>query len=221
MSDTRRRVLQRVRRSLHRQGPLSESTIRGLEARMNAHLSPFKSRILDDPVEQFLAKVKAAAGSAQQVLKAHAVPDAVLDFMTEHALGQTVVMASDPLLTTLSWSNHLSIDYRAAQEADRVSVTSAFAGVAETGTVVLVSTAEHPTTLNFLPETHIVVLERARIVGYWEEVWAKLRDRPSPWPRTVNMITGPSRTGDVELQLELGAHGPRRLHVILINDEHP
>ena len=221
MSDARRRVLERVRRSLHRQGPLSESVVGGLEARMNAHLSPFKSRALGAPVEQFLNKVEAVAGSAERVPKAHAVPDAVLDFMTKHALGQEIVMARDPLLTTLPWSNRLSIDYRAAEEADKVSVTSAFAGVAETGTVVLVSTAEHPTTLNFLPETHIVVLERTRIVGYWEEVWVKLRERPQPWPRTVNMITGPSRTGDVELQLELGAHGPRRLHVILIDDEHP
>ena len=80
------------------------------------------------------------------------------------------------------------------------------------------SGADNPTTLNFLPETHIVVLESGDLVGTYEEVWTRLREKfgEGEMPRTVNMITGPSRTADIEQTLELGAHGPRRLHVIIL-----
>ncbi len=76
--------------------------------------------------------------------------------------------------------------------------------------------------LNFLPDTHIVVLRAGQVVATYEEGWAscaaagRARRR---WPRTVNFITGPSRTGDIEQKIELGAHGPRRLHIMLIDDE--
>jgi L-lactate dehydrogenase complex protein LldG len=85
---------------------------------------------------------------------------------------------------------------------------------------VLLSDATHPTTLNLMPETHIVVLRRSQIAGSYEDVWDRIRtEHGAGWmPRTVNHVTGPSRTGDIEQTLELGAHGPRRLHVVLIDD---
>jgi L-lactate dehydrogenase complex protein LldG len=103
------------------------------------------------------------------------------------------------------------------EDSDAVSVTGAFAGVAETGTLVLVSGPEHPSTLNLLPETHIVVLRRDQLVGSYEDAWALLRVMGRGMPRTVTMVTGPSRTADIEQTLQLGAHGPRRLHIVLID----
>ena len=82
---------------------------------------------------------------------------------------------------------------------------------------MLVSGEQTPTTLNFLPDTHIVALRASQVVASYEDGWDLLRARGS-LPRTVNFITGPSRTGDIEQKIELGAHGPRRLHVILIED---
>ena len=77
---------------------------------------------------------------------------------------------------------------------------------------------EHPTTLNFLPDTHVVVLLASQIVGSYEDAWDRLRDVDS-MPRTVNFITGPSRTGDIEQTIFLGAHGPRRMHIVLVEDD--
>ena len=110
-----------------------------------------------------------------------------------------------------------------AEDADQVGVTACFAAIAETGTLMLTSGPESPTRNNFLPDTHIVVLRGAQVVASYEDGWARLRAErttagQSPMPRTVNFITGPSRTGDIEQRIELGAHGPRRLHIVLIDD---
>jgi L-lactate dehydrogenase complex protein LldG len=86
--------------------------------------------------------------------------------------------------------------------------------------VVLTSGPENPTTLNFLPDVHIVVLEAGAVAGDFETVMEELRERygVGTLPRTVNMITGPSRSADIEQTLILGAHGPRKLHVILVGN---
>jgi L-lactate dehydrogenase complex protein LldG len=98
------------------------------------------------------------------------------------------------------------------------SVSHAFAGVAETGTLVLTSGADNPTSLNFLPDNHIVVIDAKDVAGDYESVWQRLREKfgEAVMPRTANLITGPSRSADIEQTLILGAHGPRRLHVIVV-----
>jgi L-lactate dehydrogenase complex protein LldG len=102
--------------------------------------------------------------------------------------------------------------------SDLVSLSHAEAGVAETGTLVLPSGPANPTTLSFLADTHLVMIRAADIVGDYEAVWTRLRARYGTGilPRTVNFITGPSRSADIEQTLLLGAHGPRRLHVLLV-----
>ena len=116
----------------------------------------------------------------------------------------------------------LSMRRGRAEDADQVSLTSAAFGFAETGTLMMASGAHHPSTLNFMPETHIVVLPADRILGAYEEGWQKLRENADAegrfMPRTVNMITGPSRTADIEQRMQLGAHGPRRLHIVIVGD---
>ena len=100
-----------------------------------------------------------------------------------------------------------------------ISVTGAFAGVAETGTLALTSGAPSPTLLNFLPETHIVVVDARDLAGTYEELWAKLKAQyGATMPRTLNLVTGPSRSGDIEQKLLLGAHGPRALHIIVVGE---
>ena len=93
----------------------------------------------------------------------------------------------------------------------------AFAGVAETGTLIMRSGPNHPTTLNFLPDTHIVVIRKSQVVGTYEDAWDRLRE--GDMPRTVNLITGASRTGDIEQTIFMGAHGPRRMHIVLVEDD--
>ena len=110
------------------------------------------------------------------------------------------------------------------QASDLVSLQHGYAGIAETGTLMLPSAAQRPATLNLLSETEIVVLRTSRIVGPYEEAWDLLRaERAVPeggmLPRNIMFVTGPSRSADIESVLELGAHGPRRLHIILIEDD--
>src|SRR5262249_33269294 len=131
-------------------------------------------------------------------------------------------LAPDPLLTGLPWRERPLLEISTGPSAgdDAVSLTLAEAGVAETGTLMLASGPQSPTTLNFLPDTDIVLLSAERIVGGLEEAWRLLRERRG-WaglPRTVNFITGPSRSADIGQKLQLGAHGPRRLHILVVGD---
>jgi L-lactate dehydrogenase complex protein LldG len=99
-------------------------------------------------------------------------------------------------------------------------VSHAFAAVAETGTLAMTSGADNPTSLNFLPDNHVVVVEASDVAGDYETVWRRLREKfgDGVMPRAVNLITGPSRSADIEQTLILGAHGPRRLHVIVVGE---
>ena len=105
-----------------------------------------------------------------------------------------------------------------AVDEDRASVSHAFAGIAESGTIVQISGAADPTTLNFVPEAHIVVLEASDLFASYEEAWSKLRGLMGEgnMPRTVNMISGPSRTADIEQTIVRPAHGPKNMHVIIV-----
>jgi len=95
-------------------------------------------------------------------------------------------------------------------------LSRAVAGVAETGTVLHASGAANPSTLVCLPEAHGIVVTRDRIVGAAEQAWRLMAGGgPLNMPRAVHWITGPSRTADIEQTLLMGAHGPRRLHVLI------
>ncbi|OAD23320.1 protein containing DUF162 [Candidatus Thiomargarita nelsonii] len=159
----------------------------------------------------FINKLESVAGTVELIPNAKEIPFVVSEFLQLHNLPQKVVV--DARLKSLPWPNKLRLAFRAAQADDVVSVCSAFAGIAETGSVVLLSSPDSPTTLNFLPDNHIVILRKDNLVAQIEEVWGRL----DSMPRSINIITGPSRTADIEQTLQLGAHGPRRLHVILVD----
>jgi L-lactate dehydrogenase complex protein LldG len=130
-----------------------------------------------------------------------------------------LTLAPDPDLGSLPWAESgLTVVSRAAENGDQAALAPAFAGIAETGTLMLLSGPESPTTLNFLPDAHLVVLAADRIVGPFEDAWDRLRRSRGDLPRTVNFITGPSRSGDIEQTLQMGAHGPVDLHILLVGD---
>jgi L-lactate dehydrogenase complex protein LldG len=88
--------------------------------------------------------------------------------------------------------------------------------MAETGTLVILSGAGMPTATALLPDTHVAVVRAERIVSGMEEVFALIRRDCGVLPRAVNMISGPSRTGDIEQTIVLGAHGPFRVHILVV-----
>jgi L-lactate dehydrogenase complex protein LldG len=132
-------------------------------------------------------------------------------------------MAPDPGLDGIPWHSWplLRIRRGRAEAEDRVSLTPCHAAIAETGTLMLISGPQTPTTLNFLPETHIVLVRGDQVLATYEDGWDRLRaaETAGMLPRAVNFITGPSRTADIEQHIELGAHGPRRLHIVLVEDD--
>ncbi len=172
-------------------------------------------------VELFLEYLGAADGTFTRVAAEADAPKALSEYLSSQNLPQRVAMAPDAWLEGLPWKEGAPLLERRAgpaQPEDQVGVTGALAGIAETGTLMLISGPDSPSTLTMLPETHVVVLRASQIIGAMEDGWDALRKRgrKGNMPRTAIFITGPSRTGDIEMNMYLGAHGPRRLHVILI-----
>jgi L-lactate dehydrogenase complex protein LldG len=188
------------------------------------HLIPARSR-LPHPAQiaLFIANVENEFGTVTVVPDADAIPGAVADYLTAQNLPGEFVMAPHPALREINWSARPLIRIREGRAAptDLVSVQHAFAGIAETGTLMLPSAPDRPATLNVLAETEIVILETCRIVGAYEEAFDLLRVEVGAMPRNVMLVTGPSRSADIEQTLELGAHGPRRLHIVLLESPRP
>jgi L-lactate dehydrogenase complex protein LldG len=169
----------------------------------------------------FCKMLESAAGSLKHVASTGDVPEAIGEFLRRHNLPLSVRRGSDALLASLPWQREPALDVSvgASDGQQLASVSHAFGGVAETGTLVLTAGPDNPTTLNFLPDNHVVVIEAKDITGDFEAILAQLREKFGvALPRVVNMITGPSRSADIEQTLILGAHGPRRLHVIVVGE---
>jgi L-lactate dehydrogenase complex protein LldG len=214
-------MLTAIRRGLRR-GPLPADQVamlRGRLAQHPRHLIPARSRLpAAEQVNLFVRNVEKEFGSVARVADLDAVPGAVADYLATQNLPGSVIMAPHPELQAIPWSARPLLDIREgrAQGTDAVSVQHGFAGIAETGTLMLPSAPERPVTLNLLADTEIVVLRAASVVGAYEEAWDRLRAEIGAMPRNVMLVTGPSRSADIEQTLELGAHGPRRLHVVLV-----
>jgi len=172
-------------------------------------------------LDTFVRMAELAAGTVARLGALDEVPAEGANFLRRHNLPPAVRRGGDPLLAGLPWERAGTLEVSTALDAGMLSsVSHAFAGVAETGTVVLASGTDNPTSLNFLPDNHIVVIDAKDVAGDYETVWQRLRETfgDSVLPRAVNLITGPSRSADIEQTLILGAHGPRRLHVIVVGE---
>ena len=218
MSNPREQVLTNIRSALKRAGPLPDSVSRSLQGRLNRPRANIKPAIGPDPIAHFIEALESVSGKVTRVPSLDKVADVVARHLQSFDLGDALVVAPDPALEGIPWSNRLSVQRRAAAGGDRLSVTGAYAAVAETGSLVLLSSPESPTTLNFLPDDHVIVVRESQIVPHIEDVWVRMRGDKHAMPRTVNFISGPSKTADVEQTMQEGAHGPRRLHVILLAD---
>ena len=105
------------------------------------------------------------------------------------------------------------LERRNVTATDHCALTVARKGVAETGSLALYSSVETPILANFLPENSIVWLRASDLVAHLEQAWPS-----GDMPRAVNLITGPSKTADIEQTIVYGAHGPKRLHIIISLD---
>lgn len=226
MSTSRDKIFQTLRRGLGR-GPEDAAA----QARVNQRISdpqrnlvPLRAQLPQkQQVDLFIEKATALTVTVDRVASANDVPNAIAEYLVQRNLPTTLRMAPHPDLQALPWDSKpmLSVETGLGRSKDLVSVTPAFAGIAETGTLMLHSGSQTATTLHFVPDNHIVVMRASQITGSMEDAFAKLRESiggVKNWPRSVNLVTGPSRTADIEGVPVLGAHGPRQLHIVLIDD---
>ena len=166
-------------------------------------------------LKRFRVKSEALASTVDAVAREADVPAAVARYLTNMKLAKAAV--AWPALATLDWAAAgLAVEARGARGDDLVGVTGCFCAIAETGTLMLCSSPETPAAVSLLPETHIALVHANRIVACMEDAWALARKELGDLPRAVNFISGPSRTGDIEQTIVLGAHGPYRVHLIIV-----
>lgn len=220
---SREAIIGAIQRGLKR-GPLPPDQRAMLAARTAARprqLIPARARLATpDRLPAFIAHLEREYGSAEILASLSEVPAAAARYLASQNLPAALVVSPHPELQSLDFIAVPLLDIRfgTASPTDPASLTHAFAGIAETGTLLLPSGPSRPTLNNLLPDYAIVVLHEAAIAACFEDAFDSLRDA-GPQPRNVMLVTGPSRSADIEQTLELGAHGPRRLHVLIINGE--
>ncbi|MBU3696731.1 lactate utilization protein [Dechloromonas sp.] len=211
-------ILDRVRRGVARQDfevrrAAAEAALtaptRGPQPHMATDTAALRARFAD--------KAAALASSVESVVRLAEAPAAVARYLESHGLSKQAVATAE--VGALDWTlAGISVAVRAAVDADTVGISGCFCAVAETGTLLLCSGAETPATVSLLPETHIALVPVARLVATMEDAFALVRAELGDMPRALNFISGPSRTGDIEQTIVLGAHGPCRVHLILIGE---
>lgn len=227
MSETntavRNRILAKVRRSLGVAEGDGARAARVVERLASRPRQPTPARALLAPAEaraQFMEYLRRGQAHVIEVGELGGVPQAIAAYLSQSNKPMRVRMGADARLQSLPWVNAPALTRLSgrADPADEVALSRALAAASETGTLMLASGPDNPVTLSFLPETHLVVLEAATLKGSYEDALGVVR-AALPYgamPRTLNLISGPSRTSDIGGKTVMGAHGPRMLAVFLV-----
>lgn len=170
----------------------------------------------ENALDRFVAKAKAAA-CVVEVLRSVQDIGAVLDGWS---ITRELVVAPDSLLRGwLEEATAYMCRFGDPTTTDAVGVALPVGAAAETGTLVFQSGPASPTAVAFLPECLVAILPRSRIFMSYEEALAhllSLQPRGHP-PTRMHFVTGPSRTADIEEVLLLGAHGPRKVCILILD----
>jgi L-lactate dehydrogenase complex protein LldG len=217
--DARTRILSRIRAA---QGRPDQAKDREEELNYNyvaQKPSGPKPAVGDDLLARFIEQSERLQSTVARLSSLEEIPSAVAEYLQARGLGQRAVIW--PTFAQLDWNGAgLTVEARAPVRdeptPDMVGITGCFAAIAETGTLALLSGADSPASMALLPETHVAVVPKSRIVAHMEDVFALLRHERGAPPRALNFVSGPSRTGDIEQTIVLGAHGPYRVHLLIL-----
>jgi L-lactate dehydrogenase complex protein LldG len=168
--------------------------------------------VTSDLVASFVAKAKAVNTEIRILEREDEIPTAIAEILRAHNLAARIHL---PPNSDVSGLDALTV-LRDPPGPDDTSVTRAPLAIAETGTLVQPAREASPASWHFRPGFEIAILKASAIVAHFENALAKLQNKSLP--PTINLITGPSRTGDIEQTLELGAHGPKALAVLIVRD---
>ena len=205
----RDRILARVRRATGGGDPAAVAARTGQPAPIPAAAqTQGEARIT-----QFIDKATAVDATVSRLATLDDLPAALADELRNRNLPAAIRTGTDAAFER-DWGTieHTTGPGRLIEPA---TLSRVHLGMAETGTLVLASGAENPVTLTFLGETHFVVVAADDIKAGFEDMWETWRERALD-PRTVNLVTGPSRSADIGQTLQLGAHGPVALHVFVV-----
>lgn len=171
-----------------------------------------------DKVTRFSARLEKVFATFETVGNSEETTRAVASYLQQHNAGQQLVVSDAARETGLLVESEFDTVTAPTRANELNALAMAYAGIAETGTLVMLSGPGSPVTTNFLPDNFICLLRVKDILNDMESLWRRMADEGRSMPRTVNLITGASRTADVEQIIQMGAHGPRRLHVLLLDN---
>lgn len=211
----RRNILARIRAAQGREPEPSTAERDAVADYLARHPAGPRPAMPADLTARFVEEAQKLASTVDTVQTLGDVPAAAHRYLVQHGLPLTAIAWQT--LQDLQWAEAgLSVEFRKPRDGDVVGLTGCFCACAETGTLVLLSGPQTYASAGLLPETHIAIVPASRIVAGHEEAFALIRNERGELPRAVNFISGPSRTGDIEQTIVLGAHGPYRVHAIVV-----
>lgn len=214
-STARRNILARIRAGQGRDGAPADDEREAAADYLARHPEGPRPPMPDDLVTRFVEQAGKMSTTVDLVDAMHDVPAATQRYLASQSL--PVHAIAWQTLQDLAWSDAgLEVEFRKPVDADKVGITGCFCATAETGTLVLLSGPQTYASAGLLPETHVAIVPASRIVAGHEDAFALIRAERGELPRAVNFVSGPSRTGDIEQTIVLGAHGPYRVHAIVV-----
>lgn len=183
---------------------------------MTRHARGPKPFPVGDIVEFFISRAKDMLSTVSVIESEAMVVSECRRYLSEFDLKSEKVTVW-PTLSNLNWSElQENIEFGAPTGSELIGISGVAYAVAETGTLVFSSLPDNPASTHLLPETHIAIVRADQVVHTMEDVFDRMRNEGRAMPRALNFVSGPSRTADIEQTIVLGAHGPYRVHVILI-----
>lgn len=214
-SSARKAIFSRIRQAQDRPAEPTAAERAAVSEYLGLHSQGPRPAIGNDLLARFKEQALRMSDTVDTVESEQDVPAAVARFLDQHGLVRQAIAWST--LDTLGWREAgVAVEFRPPRNDDLVGITDSFCALAETGTLMLLSGPKTWSSASLLPETHIAIVRRSRIVAGMEDAFGLARSERGELPRAVNFISGPSRTGDIEQTIVLGAHGPYRVHVIIV-----
>ena len=212
----RENILARIRSQSGKPGTTSETELAAVRTHIARHQrGPVPTFAMYDPVAHFIEECARLTTTLAEVTGLDAVPHEVARYIAVESLAPRCVGWAE--FAGLPWTSAgIAYDNRTANGDDLIGVTGCYCGIGETGTLLLLGAPGTPKATALLPETHICVVKKSRIVPTMEDAFALMRAEIGEPPRATFFVSGPSRTADIEQTIVIGAHGPYRVHVILV-----
>jgi L-lactate dehydrogenase complex protein LldG len=215
-------ILGRVRKALRKSGDDGMGRAEA-ERYVAAHARGPRPSLGADLIARFVEQATHLESTVERITSRDQIPMAVARYLDALELPAAIADQKShvgvcwPEFADLDWGGAgLSIEPRPTQGQDRLGITGCLCGIAETGTLAFIPGSQMPTATTLLPDSHVVVLRASDVVATMEDAFMRARAAKSHMPRAINLISGPSRTGDIEQTIVLGAHGPYRVHILLL-----